>query len=159
MSTFEGSMMSIKTVNSLSHYTDWTIGHVHSGALGWVAMITIGSLYYLIPRLVGQKEMYSTKLIELHFWVATIGVVIYIAAMWIAGVMQGLMWRAFEPDGTLTYSFVESVKATYPFYVIRLLGGLCYLGGMLIMAYNVYKTVINKKFIDAEIPQASIAAH
>jgi cytochrome c oxidase cbb3-type subunit 1 len=103
--------------------------------------------------------MYSTKLIELHFWVATIGVVIYIAAMWIAGVMQGLMWRAFEPDGTLTYSFVESVKATYPFYVIRLLGGLCYLGGMLIMAYNVYKTVINKKFIDAEIPQASIAAH
>jgi cytochrome c oxidase cbb3-type subunit 1 len=159
MSTFEGSMMSIKTVNSLSHYTDWTIGHVHSGALGWVAMITIGSLYYLIPRLVGQKDMYSTKLIELHFWIATIGVVIYIAAMWIAGVMQGLMWRAFESDGTLTYSFVESVKATYPFYVIRLLGGLCYLGGMLLMAYNVYKTVINKKFIDAPIPHASIAAH
>ena len=159
MSTFEGSMMSIKTVNSLSHYTDWTIGHVHSGALGWVAMITIGSLYYLIPRLVGQRDMYSTKLIEVHFWIATIGVVIYIAARWIAGVMQGLMWRAFEPDGTLTYSFVESVKATYPFYVIRLLGGLCYLGGMLLMAYNVYKTVIGKKFIDAAIPQASIAAH
>jgi cytochrome c oxidase cbb3-type subunit 1 len=159
MSTFEGSMMSIKTVNSLSHYTDWTIGHVHSGALGWVAMITIGSLYYLIPRLVGQRDMYSTKLIEVHFWIATIGVVIYIAAMWIAGVMQGLMWRAFEPDGTLTYSFVESVKATYPFYVIRLLGGLCYLGGMLLMAYNVYKTVADKKFIDAPIPQASIAAH
>jgi cytochrome c oxidase cbb3-type subunit 1 len=103
--------------------------------------------------------MYSTKLIELHFWIATIGVVIYIAAMWIAGVMQGLMWRAFEPDGTLTYSFVESVKATYPFYVIRLIGGLCYLGGMLLMAYNVYKTVAHKKFIDAVIPQASIAAH
>ena len=151
--------MSIKTVNSLSHYTDWTIGHVHSGALGWVAMITIGSLYYLIPRLVGQRDMYSTRLIEVHFWIATIGVVIYIAAMWIAGVMQGLMWRAFEPDGTLTYSFVESVKATYPFYVIRLLGGLCYLSGMLLMAYNVYKTVIGKKFIDAAIPQASIAAH
>jgi cytochrome c oxidase cbb3-type subunit 1 len=122
-------------------------------------MITIGSLYYLIPRLVGQKDMYSTKLIELHFWIATIGVVIYIAAMWIAGVMQGLMWRAFEPDGTLTYSFVESVKATYPFYVIRLLGGLCYLSGMFVMAYNVYKTVVGKKFIDAAIPQASIAAH
>ena len=159
MSTFEGSMMSIKTVNSLSHYTDWTIGHVHSGALGWVAMISIGSMYYMIPRLVGERDMYSTKLIELHFWIATIGVVIYIAAMWIAGVMQGLMWRAFEPDGTLTYSFVETVKATYPFYVIRLLGGLCFLSGMLLMAYNVYKTVINKKFIDAPIPQASIAAH
>jgi cytochrome c oxidase cbb3-type subunit 1 len=108
---------------------------------------------------VGQKDMYSTKLIELHFWIATIGVVIYIAAMWIAGVMQGLMWRAFEPDGTLTYSFVESVKATYPFYVIRLIGGLCYLSGMFVMAYNVYKTVIGKKFIDAAIPQASVAAH
>jgi cytochrome c oxidase cbb3-type subunit 1 len=159
MSTFEGSMMSIKTVNSLSHYTDWTIGHVHSGALGWVAMITIGSLYYLIPRLVGQKDMYSTRLIEVHFWIATIGVVIYIAAMWIAGVMQGLMWRAFESDGTLTYSFVESVKATYPFYVIRLVGGLCYLSGMFLMAYNVYKTVIGKTFVNAPIPQTFIAAH
>jgi len=153
MSTFEGSMMSIKTVNSLSHYTDWVIGHVHSGALGWVAMISIGSLYYLIPRLVGQKDMYSKPLIELHFWIATIGVVIYIAAMWIAGVMQGLMWRAFEADGTLTYSFVESVKANFPFYVIRLLGGLCFLSGMLIMAFNVFKTLANKKFIDAPIPQ------
>ena len=158
MSTFEGSMMSIKTVNSLSHYTDWTIGHVHSGALGWVAMITIGSMYYLIPRLVGEKEMYSTKLIELHFWISTIGVVLYIAAMWIAGVMQGLMWRAFQPDGTLTYSFVESVKATYPFYAIRLLGGLCYLSGMFVMAYNVYKTVQQKKFVDAPIPTLQ-AAH
>jgi cytochrome c oxidase cbb3-type subunit 1 len=159
MSTFEGSMMSIKTVNSLSHYTDWTIGHVHSGALGWVAMITIGSLYYLIPRLVGQKDMYSTRLIEVHFWIATIGVVLYIAAMWIAGVMQGLMWRAFEPDGTLTYSFVESVKATFPFYVIRLLGGLCYLSGMFLMAYNVYKTVNGKTFVNAPIPQTSATAH
>jgi cytochrome c oxidase cbb3-type subunit 1 len=157
MSTFEGSMMSIKTVNSLSHYTDWTIGHVHSGALGWVAMITIGSMYYLIPRLVGEKEMYSTKLIELHFWISTIGVVLYIAAMWIAGVMQGLMWRAFQPDGTLTYSFVESVKATYPFYVIRLLGGVCYLSGMFVMAYNVFKTVEKKSFIEAPIP--AVQAH
>ncbi|SMC47986.1 cytochrome-c oxidase, cbb3-type subunit I [Polynucleobacter kasalickyi] len=152
MSTFEGSMMSIKTVNSLSHYTDWVIGHVHSGSLGWVAMISIGSLYYMIPRLVGEKEMYSKRLIEIHFWIATIGVVIYIAAMWIAGVMQGLMWRSFEADGTLTYSFVESVKANFPFYVIRLFGGFCYLVGMLIMAYNVFKTVYNKKIISPEIP-------
>ncbi|NCX40695.1 MAG: cbb3-type cytochrome c oxidase subunit I [Burkholderiaceae bacterium] len=159
MSTFEGSMMSIKTVNGLSHYTDWTIGHVHSGALGWVAMITIGSLYYLIPRLVGKKEMYSTRLIELHFWIATIGVVLYIAAMWIAGVMQGLMWRAFEADGTLTYSFVESVKASYPFYVIRLLGGICYLGGMFLMAYNVFKTLYGERFVDARIPTNLQVAH
>jgi hypothetical protein len=127
MATFEGSMMSIKTVNALSHYTDWTIGHVHSGALGWVAMISIGSLYYLIPRLFGEKQMYSTRLIEWHFWIATIGVVLYIASMWIAGVMEGLMWRATQPDGTLTYAFVEAVKAKYPFYLIRLLGGLCFL--------------------------------
>jgi cytochrome c oxidase cbb3-type subunit 1 len=158
MSTFEGSMMAIKTVNSLSHYTDWTIGHVHSGALGWVGMISIGSLYYLIPRLVGEKEMYSKRLVELHFWTATIGVVLYIAAMWIAGVMQGLMWRDFQPDGTLTYSFVEVVKATFPFYAIRLLGGVMYLSGMLIMAYNVYKTVANKGTVEVPVPTLQ-AAH
>ena len=141
MSTFEGPMMSIKTVNALSHYTDWTIGHVHSGALGWVGLITMGSLYYLVPRLYGQKKMYSVPAIELHFWIATIGIVLYIAAMWIAGVMQGLMWRAVNTDGTLTYTFVESVKATYPFYVIRALGGLLYLAGMLIMAWNTWMTV------------------
>ncbi len=152
MATFEGSMMSIKTVNALSHYTDWTIGHVHSGALGWVAMITIGSLYYMYPRLFGRKEMYSVRLIEVHFWVATIGVVLYIAAMWIAGVMQGLMWRATEVDGTLTYSFVESVKATYPFYAIRLLGGLCFLGGMFVMAWNFFKTAQGHRAFDAPIP-------
>jgi cytochrome c oxidase cbb3-type subunit I len=158
MSTFEGSMMSIKTVNSLSHYTDWVIGHVHSGALGWVSMITIGSMYYLIPRLVGQKEMHSVKLIEFHFWISTIGVVLYIAALWIAGVMQGLMWRAFQPDGTLTYSFVESVKATYPFYAIRLLGGVCFLSGMFVMAYNVLKTIRHKEFVDAPIPTGNLAS-
>ena len=140
MSTFEGPMMSIKTVNSLSHYTDWTIGHVHSGALGWVAMITVGSLYALLPRLLGLTSMYSVKLIDTHFWVHTIGVVFYIASMWIAGVMQGLMWRATNEDGTLTYTFVESLVATYPYYLIRLLGGLLVLGGMLIMAWNVFKT-------------------
>jgi cytochrome c oxidase cbb3-type subunit 1 len=152
MSTFEGSMMSIRTVNALSHYTDWTIGHVHSGALGWVAMITFGMLYYLIPRLWGREKMYSTKLIEVHFWIATIGVVLYIASMWIAGVMQGLMWRATEPDGSLTYSFVESVKSTFPFYAIRLAGGLLYLSGMCVMAYNVFKTVVGEKAVNPEIP-------
>jgi cytochrome c oxidase cbb3-type subunit 1 len=151
MSTFEGPMMSIKTVNSLSHYTDWTIGHVHSGALGWVAMISVGSLYYMIPRLFGRVEMHSMQLVTTHFWVATIGVVLYIAAMWIAGVMQGLMWRAVNADGTLTYTFAESVKATYPFYAIRLLGGLLFLGGMLIMAYNVWKTVVGAKPVDAPV--------
>ena len=151
MSTFEGPMMSIKTVNSLSHYTDWTIGHVHSGALGWVAMISVGSLYYLIPRLYGRIEMYSMRLVTLHFWIATTGVVLYIAAMWIAGVMQGLMWRAVNVDGTLTYTFVEGVKATYPFYAIRLLGGLMFLGGMFIMAYNTWKTAHGARAVDAPV--------
>jgi len=140
MSTFEGPMMSIKTVNSLSHYTDWTIGHVHSGALGWVAMISIGSIYALMPRMLGLKEMWSTKLIDTHFWIHTIGVVFYIASMWIAGVMQGLMWRATNDDGTLTYTFVESLNATYPYYLARLMGGLMVLSGMFLMAWNVYKT-------------------
>jgi len=158
MSTFEGPMMSIKTVNALSHYTDWTIGHVHSGALGWVAMISIGCIYYLVPRMVGKTEMYSTRLITTHFWIATIGVVLYIAAMWIAGVMQGLMWRAFNPDGTLTYSFAEAVKAMYPYYGIRLLGGVMYLGGMLIMAYNVWKTMVGAKATD-RVPVVPVAAH
>jgi cytochrome c oxidase cbb3-type subunit 1 len=152
MSTFEGPMMAIKTVNALSHYTDWTVGHVHSGALGWVGFISIGSLYYLIPRLFGQTEMYSKRLIEIHFWIATIGVVLYIASMWIAGVTQGLMWRAVNEDGTLTYTFVESVKATFPFYVIRLVGGVMYLSGMLVMVYNVIKTLTLAKPVNNKIP-------
>ena len=152
MSTFEGPMMSIKTVNALSHYTDWTIGHVHSGALGWVGLVTMGSMYYLIPRLYGQKKMYSVPAIELHFWVATIGIVLYIAAMWIAGVMQGLMWRAINADGTLTYTFVESVKATFPFYALRLLGGLLYLSGMVIMLWNTIKTVSMGRSVEVQIP-------
>jgi cytochrome c oxidase cbb3-type subunit 1 len=125
---------------------------VHSGALGWVAFISIGALYYLLPRMFGKTEMWSVKLITAHFWIATIGVVLYIAAMWIAGVMQGLMWRAVNPDGTLTYSFVESVKATYPFYAIRLLGGTLFFSGMLVMAWNVVKTVAGSKAVDAPIP-------
>ncbi len=159
MSTFEGPMMSIKTVNALSHYTDWTIGHVHSGALGWVGLVTMGSMYYLIPKLFGQKQMYSVKAIEIHFWTATIGIVIYIAAMWIAGVMQGLMWRAINADGTLTYTFVESVKATYPFYVLRLLGGLLYLTGMLIMLWNTLKTVTNGRSVVVNIQAPAAVAH
>ena len=157
MSTFEGPMMSIKTVNALSHYTDWTIGHVHSGALGWVGLVSMGSLYYLIPRLYGRTEMWSVPLINTHFWISTIGIVLYIAAMWIAGVMQGLMWRAVSEDGTLTYTFIESVKATYPFYAIRLLGGLLYLSGMLLMVYNVAKTIAAGKSVEAPIPAPALA--
>jgi cytochrome c oxidase cbb3-type subunit 1 len=141
MSTFEGPMMAIKTVNALSHYTDWTIGHVHSGALGWVAMMTIGSIYSLIPTLYGLKSMYSVRLINVHFWLATFGVVFYATFMWVSGVMQGLMWRAVNEDGTLTYSFVQAVEATWPYYVGRLIGGLMFLIGMLLMAYNTYKTI------------------
>ncbi len=155
MSTFEGPMMSIKTVNALSHYTDWTIGHVHSGALGWVALVSIGTVYALLPQLYGKESMYSTKLIETHFWVSTIGIVLYIVSMWIAGVMQGLMWRAVNEDGTLTYSFVESLERMYPFYTVRLLGGTLFLVGMVIMAYNVWKTVAGARHSEAPVPQAA----
>ncbi|HEY9267865.1 MAG TPA: cytochrome-c oxidase, cbb3-type subunit I [Methylotenera sp.] len=157
MSTFEGPMMAIKTVNSLSHYTDWTVGHVHSGALGWVGLVSMGSLYYMVPRLFGQKQMHSIKAIELHFWMATVGIVLYIAALWISGVMEGLMWRAINTDGTLTYTFVESVKAKQPYYIIRVLGGLLYLGGMIIMLWNVIKTATSGKAATATIPP--VAAH
>lgn len=145
IATFEGPMMSIKTVNALSHYTDWTVGHVHSGALGWVALMTIGALYSYIPKLFGKPNMYSVGLINTHFWISTVGIVLYIASMWIAGVMQGLMWGAMNDDGTLTYTFVESVKATYPYYVVRFLGGLLFLAGMFIMAYNVWMTILPGK--------------
>jgi len=140
MSTFEGPMMSIKTVNALSHYTDWTIGHVHSGALGWVAMITIGSIYALYPKLLGAKQMISIKLIDWHFWVHTLGVLLYTVAMWVAGIMQGLMWRAKNEDGSLTYTFVESVAATFPYYVLRVGGGLLVVIGMFIMLVNMVQT-------------------
>ena len=144
-------MMAIKTVNALSHYTDWTIGHVHSGALGWVALISLGAMYYLIPKLFG-RELYSLKLVEVHFWIATIGIVLYISAMWVAGIMQGLMWRAVNADGTLTYSFVESVQAMHPFYVIRFLGGFLFFSGALVMAYNLWKTVAGARAVTAAIP-------
>ncbi len=151
MSTFEGPMMAIKTVNALSHYTDWTIGHVHSGALGWVAFISIGAMYYLIPKLFG-REIYSVDLINKHFWISTIGVVLYIVSMWISGIMQGLMWRAVNSDGTLTYSFVQTVQAMHPYYIIRFVGGALFLTGMFIMAYNIYKTIAGQKAVEIKVP-------
>lgn len=141
MSTFEGPMLSIKAVNAISHDTDWTVGHVHSGALGWVGMITIGSIYVLLPRIYRKTSMYSTNLITLHFWLATAGTVLYIVALWISGVSQGLMWRATNPDGTLTYDFVKTVAISHWPYVVRALGGLFYVSGMVVMAYNCYKTI------------------
>lgn len=156
MSTFEGPMMAIKTVNALSHNTDWTIGHVHSGALGWVAMISFGAIYNLLPVVLGKKqgEMYSIKLINIHFWLATLGTVLYIFAMWVNGIMQGLMWRAVNADGTLTYSFVESLEASYPGYFVRVVGGAFFLAGMLLMAYNTYKTVRGAHAEQAKLAQA-----
>jgi cytochrome c oxidase cbb3-type subunit 1 len=141
MSTFEGPVMSIKAVNGLSHYTDWTIGHVHSGAMGWVGFISFGALYYLFPVLWKKKAVWSERLISWHFWVATLGIVFYITAMWVSGIMQGLMWRAYDELGFLQYSFVETVEAMHPYYVIRALGGVFYLTGALIMAFNLWKTV------------------
>ena len=140
MSTFEGPLMSVRPVNALSHYTDWTVGHVHSGALGWVAFISFGAVYYLVPVLWKARSLYSRRLVEWHFWTATIGIVLYITAMWISGIMQGLMWRAYDELGFLTYSFIETVEAMHPFYVIRALGGALFLIGALIMAYNLWRT-------------------
>ncbi len=140
MSTFEGPIMSIKTVNALSHYTDWTIGHVHSGALGWVGMVAAGALYHMVMKL-WNTEMYSTKLINIHFWLATVGTVIYIIALWISGIMQGLMWRDYDAFGTLTYTFAESVAAMHPYYVMRVVGGFLYMLGGVVMLYNVVMTI------------------
>ena len=156
MSTFEGPVMSIKAVNSLSHFTDWTIGHVHSGALGWVAFVSFGAVYYLVPRLWGAQRLYSLNLVTLHFWVATIGIVLYIAAMWVSGIMQGLMWRAYDDYGFLQYSFIETVQAMRPYYAIRALGGLLFLGGALIMVYNLVQTA--KGRVRDEEPVALAAA-
>ena len=141
MSTFEGPVMAIRDVNALAHYTDWVIGHVHSGALGWVAFISFGAIYYLVPVLWQRSGLYSTRLVAWHYWIATLGIVLYITAMWVAGIMQGLMWRAYDQFGFLQYSFVESVVAVHPYYVIRLMGGVLFLIGGLIMAYNLIMTV------------------
>ena len=140
MSTFEGPVMSVKAVNALSHYTDWTIGHVHSGALGWVGFVSFGAIYCLVPWLWRRQRLYSLALVEWHFWVATIGIVLYITSMWVSGIMQGLMWRAYNEFGFLEYSFVETVEAMHPYYIIRALGGLLYLLGAVVMVYNLYRT-------------------
>ena len=158
MSTFEGPMMSIKSVNSLSHYTDWGIGHVHSGALGWVAMVSFGAIYCMVPWLWNRKGLYSLKLVEWHFWIATIGILLYITAMWVAGITQGLMWRAYDKLGFLQYSFIETVEATKPYYIIRAIGGLLFVLGGLLMAYNVWRTIRGDESVDmAEQPRIAAA--
>jgi len=141
MSTFEGPVMAIRTVNALSHYTDWTIGHVHSGALGWVGFVTFGAVYCMVPWLWKKDRIYSDRLIEWHFWIATIGILLYITSMWVAGIMEGLMWREYTPQGFLAYSFVESVAARHVEYIVRMVGGLMYLSGLIIMIYNVWRTI------------------
>ncbi|KRW93340.1 cytochrome-c oxidase, cbb3-type subunit I [Paracoccus sp. MKU1] len=151
MATFEGPMMSIKAVNSLSHYTDWTIGHVHSGALGWNGMITFGALYYLVPRLWGRERLYSTGLVSWHFWLATIGLVLYAASMWVSGIMEGLMWREVDAQGFLVNAFADTVAAKFPMNVVRALGGVLYLGGALIMCYNLWATVAKQPKTQATI--------
>jgi len=155
MATFEGPMMSIKAVNSLSHYTDWTIGHVHSGALGWVAYVSFGALYCLVPWIWNRREVYSLKLVDWHFWISTLGIVLYISSMWVAGVMQGLMWRAYNALGFLEYSFIETVEAMQPYYLIRAVGGVLFLIGALIMAYNLAMTIMG---YEAEEPEAEARA-
>jgi cytochrome c oxidase cbb3-type subunit 1 len=150
MSTFEGPVMSVKAVNALSHYTDWTVGHVHSGGMGWVGFITFGALYYLVPVLWRKRELYSQKLVAWHFWIATLGIVLYITAMWVSGIMQGLMWRAYDEFGFLQYSFIETVAAMHPYYVIRAIGGIFYLTGALIMVYNLWKTVTEMDVLPAK---------
>jgi len=154
MSTFEGPMMSIKAVNSLSHYTDWTIGHVHSGALGWNGMITFGTLYFLVPRLWARERLYSLKLVSWHFWLATIGIVLYASSMWVTGIMEGLMWREVDAQGFLVNAFADTVAAKHPMYVVRGLGGVMYLTGACIMAYNLWATVVKQP----RVASASVAA-
>ncbi|KAB2848105.1 MAG: cytochrome-c oxidase, cbb3-type subunit I, partial [Hyphomicrobiaceae bacterium] len=158
MSTFEGPMMSIKAVNSLSHYTDWTIGHVHSGALGWVAMVSFGAIYCLVPWLWGRKGIYSLKLVEWHFWISTIGILLYITAMWVSGITEGLMWRAYDKLGFLQYAFIETVAAKKPYFIIRAVGGGLFVAGSLIMAYNVWRTIRGDAIRDeAEQPRVAAA--
>jgi len=166
MATFEGPVMSVRTVNALSHYTDWGIGHVHSGGLGWVAFITFGALYYLVPVLWERSGLYSVRLAAWHYWIATLGIVFYISSMWVAGIEEGLMWRAYDANGFLQYSFIESVMAVHPFYIIRMMGGAMFLIGAFLMAYNLFMTVNSattargyvRKVIPGALPGALAAA-
>ena len=155
MATFEGPMLSIKSVNSLSHYTDWTVGHVHSSALGWNGMITFGALYYMTPRLWGREQLYSLRMVNWHFWLATLGIVLYASSMWVAGIMQGLMWREYGADGYLVYAFVEVVAAMQPYYLIRGAGGLLYLAGAIVMAWNIWMTIAGKRRVEAPMSTAA----
>ena len=158
MSTFEGPLMAIKAVNSLSHYTDWTVGHVHSGALGWVAFVSFGALYCLTPWLWGRNRLYSLRLVEWHFWISTLGILLYITAMWVSGILQGLMWRAYDSLGFLEYSFIETVEAMHPFYIIRAVGGGLFVLGALIMAYNLWQTARGNEADETIVhPQAASA--
>jgi cytochrome c oxidase cbb3-type subunit I/II len=155
MSTFEGPMLSIRSVSALGHYTDWIVGHVHGGALGWVGFSVFATLYYMVPRLYNTK-LWSNKLATIHFWIATIGIVLYMVSMWITGVTQGLMWRAFSPDGSLTYSFVETTKILFPYYMVRALGGALYLTGLLLMAYNLVRTAGSGRAVNPPVPTESV---
>jgi cytochrome c oxidase cbb3-type subunit 1 len=155
MSTFEGPLMSVKPVNALSHWTDWTIGHVHSGALGWVAFVSFGAVYFLVPKLWRRARLYSERLVSVHFWIATIGIVLYITAMWVSGILQGLMWRAYDSLGFLQYAFIETVEAMHPFYVIRALGGVLFLIGSLVMVYNLIRTARGDVREEAGAPAAA----
>jgi cytochrome c oxidase cbb3-type subunit 1 len=161
MATFEGPMLSIKAVNSLSHYTDWTIAHVHAGALGWNGMISFAAVYFLAPKLWGRERLYSIRMVNWHFWLATLGIVLYAASMWVSGIMQGLMWREYDEQGFLVYSFVETVAAMHPYYVMRVTGGLFYLAGGFLMAWNVYQTirgrVRDEKPMDVALPVSGAA--
>jgi cytochrome c oxidase cbb3-type subunit 1 len=153
MSTFEGPMMSVKSVNALSHYTNWTIGHVHSGALGWNGMITFSALYYLTPRLWNRTRLYSLRMVNWHFWTATIGIVFYAASMWVAGLTQGLMWREYGADGYLVYSFADAVAAIHPMYALRVVGGLLYLSGAVIMTINIWRTILGHQREESPLGQ------
>jgi len=157
LSTFEGSFMAIRAVNSLSHYTDWTVGHVHAGALGWVGMISFGALYYMVPKLWGRERLYSVRMVTWHFWLATLGIVVYAAVMWVSGIMQGLMWREYDDQGFLVYSFAETVAAMHPYYVMRAIGGAMFLVGALIMAYNLTMTILGYQREEEPIGGASPA--
>lgn len=156
MSTFEGPVMSIKSVNGLSHYTDWTIGHVHSGALGWVGMISFAAIYFMVPRLWGRKQLYSPRMVNWHFWLATTGIVIYAAVMWVSGIMQGLMWREYDAEGFLVYSFAETVAALHPYYIARAFGGMLYLAGGLVMAFNIWMTIRGRVRNERPIPTTQL---